>query len=88
MLMNFSLSTFNRSWKPGDKSKSNRAWWVKITTKQPSCIYYFGSFLSQTEAKENCFGYIEDLAAEKTKGITVEIIYTLEPEVLTVFEED
>ena len=72
----------------GDRHSNSRSWWVKITTKQPDCLYYFGSFATRREAKENCFGYVEDIAAEKAFGITVEIIYITQPEVLTVFKED
>ena len=78
----------NRDRNYGDRHSNSRSWWVKITTKQPDCLYYFGSFATRREAKENCFGYVEDIAAEKAFGITVEIIYITQPEVLTVFKED
>ena len=69
-------------------SPLDRSWWIKITTKQPDCLYYFGSFATRTEAEDSCFDYVEDIAAEKAFGITVEIVYITQPEVLTVFKKD
>ena len=78
----------NRDRNYGDRnSNHSRAWWIKITTRKPKCIYYFGSFNSHHEAKDRCFDYIEDLAAEKAQGITVEFVYSEQPEQLTVFED-
>lgn len=61
-------------------------WWVKITTEQPQCIYYFGPFQNSFEAKATCPGYIEDLKSEEAQGIEV-IIKRCKPEVLTIFDE-
>ncbi len=62
-------------------------YWVEITTKQPSCIYYFGPFDSYTEARKMQHGYVEDLVEEKATGISVEIKRCL-PTKLTITEEE
>ncbi len=49
------------------------AWWVKITTERPHCIYYFGPFATAVEADEAKAGYIEDLEGESAEGIQVAI---------------
>ncbi|MDJ0679024.1 MAG: DUF1816 domain-containing protein [Xenococcaceae cyanobacterium MO_167.B52] len=63
------------------------AYWVKIDTTKPSCIYYFGPFLTVTEAKNAKAGYIEDLTNEGCSGIEVEI-KRCKPSELTVFDND
>ena len=63
------------------------AYWVKIDTADPSCTYYFGPFLSITEAKKAKAGYIEDLMNENSSGIEVEI-KRCKPSELTVFNEE
>lgn len=63
-----------------------QAWWVKISTDSPKCIYYFGPFLSEEEAKLNYGGYIEDLECEGAQGISLEI-GRFKPNDLTVYEE-
>ena len=50
-----------------------RAWWVKITTEQPNCTYYFGSFATGNEADAAQAGYVEDLESESATGIHVSI---------------
>ena len=67
--------------------KSNQSYWVKITTEQPWCIYYFGPFDSYPEAREIQDGYVEDLILEKATGINVEIQRCL-PTKLTIMEEE
>ncbi|QNP30178.1 DUF1816 domain-containing protein [Cylindrospermopsis curvispora] len=49
------------------------AWWVEIVTQNPRCTYYFGPFLSVTEATSASNGYVEDLEAEGAQGITVNV---------------
>ena len=63
-------------------------YWLKISTKVPKCTYYFGPFDSPLEAKALQGGYIEDLMNEDAQGIHIEIEHSLEPESLTVCEED
>lgn len=63
------------------------AWWVKIVTQQPNCLYYFGPFDSEEEAKTNETGYLQDLESEGAQEIQV-IIYQGQPQKLTVFEDN
>ena len=53
------------------KEESN--WWIKISTRNPSYIYYFGSFDSYLEAKKYKLGYIEDLREERAKIVDIEV---------------
>ena len=62
-------------------------YWVEISTKQPSCTYYFGPFDDSSEAKEMQEGYVEDLVAEKAQDIKVRIKRCL-PRELTITEEE
>jgi hypothetical protein len=50
-----------------------QAWWVKITTDRPHCVYYFGPFTTAVEADNAKAGYIEDLESESAQGIQVSI---------------
>jgi hypothetical protein len=60
-----------------------RAWWVKIETELPCCIYYFGPFDTAIEAQSNRGGYVADLEAELASGIHTEIdLY--QPQILTI----
>ncbi len=61
-------------------------WWLEIKTTIPPCIYYFGPFSSQKNAKLSEYGYVEDLLQEKAHGITVEI-KRLQPKELTICED-
>ena len=49
------------------------AWWVEVTTDTPSCTYYFGPFLTSTEAIEHQSGYLEDLKTEGAQDIKVQM---------------
>ena len=60
-----------------------RAWWVKVQTDRPCCIYYFGPFDSDIEAQTNRGGYIEDLEGESAQGISVSIELN-QPQLLTI----
>ena len=72
----------------GVKYFQKTPYWLKITTKVPKCTYYFGPFDSPLEAKALQAGYIEDLMAEDALGIHLELEQCLQPEVLTVCEND
>ena len=72
----------------GLKKTEQFPYWLKITTKVPSCIYYFGPFDSPAEARILQAGYIEDLMEEKALGIHIELERRIQPEVLTIFEEE
>jgi hypothetical protein len=50
-----------------------QAWWVKITTEKPHCVYYFGPFTTAVEANNAKPGYVEDLESESAQGIQVSI---------------
>ncbi|NEQ76677.1 MAG: DUF1816 domain-containing protein [Okeania sp. SIO2C9] len=65
---------------------SGLAWWVKISTANPSCTYYFGPFLTPEEAKSAEAGYIEDLKDESAQGIQV-FIEQSKPVELTIYDE-
>jgi hypothetical protein len=59
-------------------------WWVKITTAEPNCIYYFGPFDSESEAAQAKSGYIEDLQQEGAQQIQTSIEHSPEPQELTI----
>ena len=61
-----------------------RAWWVKITTEQPNCTYYFGPFATGNEADAAKAGYVEDLESESATGIYVSIKQRCQPTYLTI----
>jgi len=63
-----------------------KAWWVKIITKQPDCTYYFGPFETSEEAQANESGYLQDLQAEGTQEMQV-VIYQGQPRKLTIFQD-
>lgn len=58
-------------------------WWIRISTRNPDYIYYFGGFNSYWEAKENKIGYIKDLKQEKAKIVNVEV-KQCKPQKLTI----
>ncbi|MBW4446739.1 MAG: DUF1816 domain-containing protein [Spirirestis rafaelensis WJT71-NPBG6] len=62
------------------------AWWVEIGTQKPNCTYYFGPFLSSSEAKASIKGYIEDLEVEGAQGIAVNV-KRCKPSTLTIAED-
>lgn len=59
-------------------------WWVKITTAEPNCLYYFGPFDSEEEAMRHQPGFVEDLTQENAREIKVSIQRTPTPSELTV----
>ncbi len=72
----------------GVKEQKNLPYWLKITTKVPKCVYYFGPFDSPLEAKSLQAGYIEDLLEENAQGIHLELEQCSQPTDLTVCEDD
>lgn len=62
------------------------ACWIKITTENPRCTYYFGPFLTEKEARDNRQGYIDDLLEEGAKEINT-FIRRFKPTELTIFDE-
>lgn len=63
-------------------SVSSLPWWVEILTTQPRCLYYFGPFASSEEAQSHQMGFVEDLQAESSQGISVQV-KQCQPNILT-----
>lgn len=61
------------------------AYWIKITTQNPECTYFFGPFLSEFEAQQYWSGYVEDLTHEGAADISVHID-RCRPSQLTILE--
>jgi hypothetical protein len=62
------------------------AWWVEIVTQNPRCTYYFGPFLSSSDATIASKGYIEDLELEGATGIVVSV-KRCKPNTLTIADD-
>jgi len=62
------------------------ACWVEIVTQNPRCTYYFGPFLSSSDARLASIGYIEDLEVEGAQGIVVHV-KRCKPNTLTIAED-
>ncbi len=62
------------------------AWWVEIVSQTPRCTYYFGPFITKTEAEIAKSGYIEDLENEGAQGIAF-LVKRCKPEVLTLSDD-
>lgn len=45
--------------------------WLKVHTKTPQCVYFFGPFNNSHEARDYQDGYIADLIQEGAQGIRV-----------------
>ncbi|MGB3769037.1 MAG: DUF1816 domain-containing protein [Phormidesmis sp.] len=60
------------------------SWWIKITTAEPNCVYYFGPFESEKEAIQYQPGFIEDLQQENAQQIAASIQRCAAPSELTV----
>ena len=58
-------------------------WWLEIKTTRPPCVFYFGPFSSEEEAKVSQYSHIEHLIHEKFQGITLEV-KQLEPKELMI----
>jgi len=59
-------------------------WWVKITTSEPNCVYYFGPFDNEFEATQAQPGFVEDLQQEGALQIQASLQNIQEPEQLTI----
>lgn len=62
------------------------AWWVEIVTRNPRCTYYFGPFLSSSDAKAALSGYVEDLENEGAQGIVINV-KRCKPDALTIADD-
>jgi len=53
--------------------KNQTNWWIRISTRNPDYIYYFGDFSSYWEAKKHKLGYIKDLKEERAEITNIEV---------------
>jgi hypothetical protein len=85
IVFNFQLSTFNfqLNLMMNIKKLLDPAWWIKVQTARPCCIYYFGPFDTAVEAQTDRSGYIEDLENESAQGISA-TIELCQPRLLTI----
>ncbi len=63
-------------------------WWVKITTSEPNCVYYFGPFKNELEAAQAKPGFVEDLQQEGALQIQTSLQNIKKPKELTVEFDD
>ena len=59
------------------------SWWLEIKTSCPACVFYFGPFSNEKEAKVSQYSHIDRLIHEKFHGITLEV-KQLEPKELMI----
>jgi Domain of unknown function (DUF1816) len=59
----FSFMGFEKSW----------GWWIELQTLHPGYVYYFGPFLSKTEAEKLKYGYSQDLESEGSKIVSINV---------------
>jgi hypothetical protein len=62
------------------------AWWIEVTTEAPNCTYYFGPYISASEAQAAETGFVEDLEQEGVRSIRAEV-KRCKPAQLTIFDE-
>ena len=51
------------------------AWWLRVTTKEPCCEYYFGPFSQRCDVAIRRGGFIKDLYDEGATQIETEILW-------------
>ena len=66
-----------------NKKAEESSWWIKISTRNPDYIYYFGDFENYWEAKRHIIGYMEDLKSEKAKIEDIQV-KQCKPQKLTI----
>ncbi len=59
------------------------AWWVRVETKEPSVIYWFGPFLTKRTLYVRLPLFLDDLTEEGSKYIDHRLIRTRKVEPLT-----
>ncbi len=59
-------------------------WWVKVTTAEPNCVYYFGPFDNEAEAVQAEHGFVEDLQGEGALQIQTSLQNIPAPKELTI----
>ncbi|MBW4622917.1 MAG: DUF1816 domain-containing protein [Cyanosarcina radialis HA8281-LM2] len=62
------------------------AWWLKVITRSPSCVYYFGPFMTAKQVELYQAGYLEDLEQEQAQIESV-AIEQCQPKFLTSCED-
>ncbi len=67
------MNTASREFLTDILQKFGWAWWVEIQTSSPECTYYFGPFMTESEAQRHTSGYKEDLENEGAEGIKIRI---------------
>ena len=65
----------------------SKPWWVKVSTSQPECTYYFGPFDKEEDAADAKPGFVEDLEQEGAQDIQAEVVSCPEPKDLTVEQQ-
>ncbi len=66
------------------REQLGKAWWIKIETEQPFCIYYFGPFGNPADAAKAQPDYLHDLETEQAQGIRWQIEQS-KPRELTLY---
>jgi hypothetical protein len=65
----------------------NLAFWLRLRTEFPNCIYYFGPFATERDALTAMQGYREDLAGEGIDCVYYKLKRMAEPRELTLIPE-
>ena len=73
MMVKLSRLESTSSVKNSDSDILKLFWWLEIKTARPSCVFYFGPFSSEEEAKVAQYSHIDRLIHEKFHGITLEV---------------
>jgi hypothetical protein len=68
-------------------NSTGMAWWVEVVTENPSCTYYFGPFMKESNAQAALPGYVDDLVQEGAIGIRA-IAKRCKPEQLTIINDE
>jgi hypothetical protein len=78
--MTFSMASLRRFQVWGNRliekllpRRLTQAWWLKVKTQSPDCIYYFGPFDSKEEATFLQAGYLEDLIQEGAQNVRLAV---------------
>jgi hypothetical protein len=66
----------------------SRHWWLKITTINPFCVYYFGPFVNEKAARSHLPGYQADLEQEQAKITQILLNQMMPPAQLTICPEE
>ena len=86
MLLNFFTNFFKSIINYIALYRASHPYWVKIITKNPRFIYYFGPCNNYAEAHTMHYGFVEDLVAEQANVVSIKIKRYL-PKKLTITKE-